>query len=82
MQTNAQVEDLLRAGREVKAQGVANALGTLGQGIANYQTTRTPSTAPTTKTTTRTSGDFIVIVFSKIWKGCRFSPTRFRSYGD
>ena len=35
---------------------MANALGTLGQGIANYQA-RTPSGGPTTKTTSN-SGDF------------------------
>ena len=83
MQTNAQVEDLLRAGREAKAQGVANALGTLGQGIANYEATRTPSTAPTTKTITRTSGDFTrSTVPSARYGKVADSGTRFRSYGD
>lgn len=79
MQTNAQVEDLLRAGREVKAQGVANALGTLGSGFANYQATRTPSTAPTTKTTSNTSGRFGSD--SQRFRSSG-SQTRFRSYPD
>ena len=81
MQTNAQVEDLLRAGREAKAQGVANALGTLGSGFANYQATRTPNTAPTTKTTTRTSGDFSRSTVPSARYGGS-DNTRFRSYGE
>ena len=72
-----------QAGREAKAQGVANALGTLGQGLANYEATRTPSTAPTTKTTTRTSGDFTrSTVPSARYGKVADSGTRFRSYGD
>tara|TARA_R100000329_G_C7616959_1_gene219102 strand:- start:1960 stop:2514 length:555 start_codon:yes stop_codon:yes gene_type:complete len=76
MQTNAQVEDLLRAGREAKAQGVANALGTLGSGFANYQATRTPNTSTTT---TNTSGRFGSD--SQRFRSAG-SQTRFRSYPD
>ena len=47
MQTNAQVEDLLRAGREAKAQGVANALGTLGRGFASYSSIGGPPSTTT-----------------------------------
>ena len=81
MQTNAQVEDLLRAGREAKAQGVANALGTLGQGIANYAGVGgPPADTTTTTTTTRTSGDFSRSTVPSARYGD--SGTRFRSYPD
>ena len=82
MQTNAQVEDLLRAGREAKAQGVANALGTLSAGIMNASRVGGPP-ADTTTTTTRTSGDFTrSTVPSARYGKVADSGTRFRSYGE
>ena len=55
MQTKAQAEDFRRAGREAKAQGVANALGTLSAGIMQYQSIGGP---PADTTSTNTSGRF------------------------
>lgn len=75
MQTNAQVEDLLRAGREAKAQGVANALGTLGSGFANYQATRTPNTSTTTTTRSTTN-----TMYSNDAYSGSSNPNRFKGY--
>ena len=80
MQTNAQAEDLRRAGREAKAQGVANALGTMSAGIMNYQATSVPGDT-STSTTTRTYGDYSrSTVPSASTQGA--SSTRFKIYGE
>ena len=78
MQTNAQVEDLLRAGREAKAQGVANALGTLSAGIMNASRVGGPP-ADTNTPTSNTSGRFGSD--SQRFRSSG-SQTRFRSYPD
>tara|TARA_Y100000114_G_C11728916_1_gene312477 strand:+ start:747 stop:1313 length:567 start_codon:yes stop_codon:yes gene_type:complete len=78
MQTNAQVEDLLRAGREAKAQGVANALGTLSAGIMNASRVGGPpadTNTPTSNTSNRFGSD------SQRSRSSG-SQTRFRSYPD
>lgn len=85
MQTKVQAEDLRRAGREAKAQGVANALGTLSAGIMNYQSIGGPP-ADTTSTTTRTSGDYSRSTVPSARYGgsssSSSSSTRFKRYGE
>lgn len=76
MQTKAQAEDFRRAGREAKAQGVANALGTLSAGIMEYQSIGGP---PADTTSTNTSGRF-GSDSQRFRSAGSSSPTRFKRY--
>lgn len=78
MQTKAQAEDFRRAGREAKAQGVANALGTLSAGIMEYQSIGGP---PADTTSTNTSGRF-GSDSQRFRSAGSSSPTRFKRYGE
>ncbi len=74
MQTKAQAEDFRRAGREAKAQGVANALGTLSAGIMQYQSIGGPG-ADTSNTSGRFGSDS-----QRFRSAGSSSPTRFKRY--
>ena len=76
MQTRLQAEDFRRAGREAKAQGVANALGTLSAGIMEYQSIGGP---PADTTSTNTSGRF-GSDSQRFRSAGSSSPTRFKRY--
>ena len=78
MQTKAQAEDFRRAGREAKAQGVANALGSLSAGIMEYQSIGGP---PADTTSTNTSGRF-GSDSQRFRSAGSSSPTRFKRYGE
>ena len=76
MQTKAQAEDFRRAGREAKAQGVANALGTLSAGIMQYQSIGGP---PANNTTTTTRSTTNTMYSNDAYSGSS-SSTRFKGY--